>query len=70
MSEEFFKKMAQSIIDGDSDAALVLAKEAISNNVNPLDAITKGFVVGVNTVGAAFGRAKPFYPNWSWRAKP
>ncbi len=62
MNEELYKKMAQSIIDGDSDAALMLAKESISEQVNPLDAITKGFVVGVNTVGAAFGRGEAFLP--------
>ena len=62
MSEELFEKMAQSIIDGDSEAALMLAKESIRDNINPLDAITKGFVVGVNTVGAAFGRGEAFLP--------
>ena len=62
MNEELYKKMAQSIIDGDSDAALVLAKDSINNQINPLDAITKGFVVGVNTVGAAFGRGEAFLP--------
>jgi corrinoid protein of di/trimethylamine methyltransferase len=54
--------MAQSIIDGDSEAALLLAKDSIRDNINPLDAITKGFVVGVNTVGAAFGRGEAFLP--------
>ena len=62
MNEELYKKMTQSIIDGDSDAALALANESISEQVNPLDAITKGFVVGVNTVGAAFGRGEAFLP--------
>ncbi len=46
MSEELYQKMATSIIDGDSDAAVSLATEAISAGVDPLDAITKGFVVG------------------------
>ncbi len=62
MSDELFKKMAQSIIDGDSDASTVLAKEAIAMGIHPLDAITKGFVVGVNTVGDAFGRGEAFLP--------
>lgn len=62
MSEELFKKMATSIIDGDSDAAVSLAKESITAGVDPLDAITKGFVVGVNTVGEAFGRGDAFLP--------
>ncbi len=62
MSEELFKKMATSIIDGDSDAAVSLANEAVTAGVDPLDAITKGFVVGVNTVGEAFGRGDAFLP--------
>jgi corrinoid protein of di/trimethylamine methyltransferase len=62
MSEELFQKMATSIIDGDADAAVSLAKESIASGVEPLDAITKGFVVGVNTVGAAFGRGDAFLP--------
>jgi corrinoid protein of di/trimethylamine methyltransferase len=62
MSEELYKKMAQSIIDGDSDAAIALANEAITAGIHPLDAITKGFVVGVNVVGDAFGRGESFLP--------
>jgi corrinoid protein of di/trimethylamine methyltransferase len=62
MSEELFQKMANSIIDGDSDTAVSLAKESIASGVEPLDAITRGFVVGVNTVGAAFGRGDAFLP--------
>jgi len=30
MNEELFKKMAQSIIDGDSEMALALAKDSIN----------------------------------------
>lgn len=62
MSEELFKKMATSIIDGDSDAAVELAKESVTAGVDPLEAITNGFVVGVNTVGEAFGRGDAFLP--------
>ena len=62
MSEELFQKMATSIIDGDSDAAVSLATQSINAGVDPLDAITKGFVVGVNTVGEAFGRGDAFLP--------
>ncbi|MBI2759415.1 MAG: corrinoid protein [Chloroflexi bacterium] len=63
MSEELYKKMAQSIIDGDPDASAALAREAIAAGIiHPLDAITKGFVIGVNTVGDAFGRGEAFLP--------
>jgi dimethylamine corrinoid protein len=62
MSEELFKKMAASIIDGDSDEAVALARQSIGEGMDPLDAITKGYVVGVNTVGEAFGRGDAFLP--------
>lgn len=62
MSEEFYKEMAQSIMDGDSDKAVELAKKSIAMQIHPLDAITKGFVVGVNCVGEQFGRGEAFLP--------
>jgi corrinoid protein of di/trimethylamine methyltransferase len=62
MSEELFKKMAQSIIDGDADAAVALATQSIADGVDPLEAIKSGFVVGVNTVGEAFANGEAFLP--------
>ena len=62
MSEQLFKKMSQSIIDGDADLAVALAKEAISAGLPPLDAITQGFVVGVNSVGESFSCGDAFLP--------
>ena len=62
MSEELFQKMAQSVIDGDSDAATTLANAAISSGMDPLEAITKGFVVGVNQVGESFANGQAFLP--------
>jgi len=62
MTEDILQKMAQSIIDGDSDAAVALAKASISASMDPLEAISKGFVAGVNKVGDAFGRGEAFLP--------
>jgi len=62
VTEELLKKMAQSIIDGDVEAAVSLANESISSGMEPLEAITNGFVVGVNVVGEAFGRGESFLP--------
>lgn len=62
MSEELFKQMAQSIIDGDSDISVELAQKSIELNIPPLDAITKGFVVGVNYIGDQFGAGEAFLP--------
>lgn len=60
--EKLFKDMAQSIIDGDSDLSVELAQKSIEMNVPPLDAITKGFVVGVNYIGDQFGAGEAFLP--------
>ena len=62
MSEELFQKMKQSILDGDSDASVALAKQAIESGVDPLDAISKGFVLGVNQVGENFACGQAFLP--------
>jgi len=62
MSEELYKEMAQSIIDGDSDISTELAKKAVELKIHPLDAITKGFVVGVTYIGDQFGLGEAFLP--------
>jgi len=62
MENELFQKMAQSILDGDSDVAVSLAKQAIAGGINPLEAITKGYVTGVNQVGESFACGQAFLP--------
>jgi corrinoid protein of di/trimethylamine methyltransferase len=62
MSEELFKAMAQSIIDGDADEAERLAQKAVDQGMDPLEAINKGFVIGVNQVGEAFSSGDAFLP--------
>jgi corrinoid protein of di/trimethylamine methyltransferase len=62
MTEVLFQKMAQSILDGDSDAANILAKQSIEAGIDPLDAISKGFMVGVNQVGESFACGQAFLP--------
>src|SRR3972149_6476207 len=62
MSEELYKEMAQSIIEGESEQAVALAKKSVELNMHPLDTITKGFVVGVNYIGDQFGRGEAFLP--------
>ena len=62
MTEELFQKMSQSILDGDSDVAVALAKQAIDAGIDPLDAFMKGFVLGVNQVGESFASGQAFLP--------
>jgi corrinoid protein of di/trimethylamine methyltransferase len=62
MTEAQFRAMAQSIIDGDCEAAEVLARQAIEAGIDPLEAINQGFVPAVDLVGAQFSCGEMFLP--------
>jgi methanogenic corrinoid protein MtbC1 len=61
-TEDLFKAMAQSITDGEADQAAELAKQSIEQGIDPLDAINKGFVNGVNYVGDQFSCGNMYLP--------
>ncbi|MCS7179285.1 MAG: corrinoid protein [Anaerolineae bacterium] len=63
MTDELFRAMAQSIIDGDPDVAADLARKAIEAGIDPLEAINKGFVPGVDYVGEQYGKGEMFLPD-------
>jgi corrinoid protein of di/trimethylamine methyltransferase len=54
--------MAQSIIDGDEEVSAELARKAVAEGLDPLEAITQGFMPGVNTVGDSFACGQAFLP--------
>ncbi len=61
--EELFEIMAQSIIDGEPEDAERLAREALAQGIEPLEAINRGFVPGVDEVGRGFGCGELFLPD-------
>ena len=61
-NEDLFKEMEQSITDGEAEKAAELAKQSIAMGIDPLDAINKGFVAGVNFVGDQFSCGNMFLP--------
>lgn len=63
MGDELFQAMTQSIIDGDPDAAADLARRAVEQGIDPLEAINKGFVPGVDYVGEQYGKGEMFLPD-------
>jgi corrinoid protein of di/trimethylamine methyltransferase len=63
MGKELFTDMAQSVIDGEVEDAERLARQAIEQGVDPLDAINQGFVIGVNHVGAEYAAGEMFLPD-------
>lgn len=60
--DDLFKAMAQSITDGEAEKAAELAKQSIEQGIDPLDAINKGFVNGVNYVGDQFSCGNMYLP--------
>jgi len=62
MLEELFEQMAQTIIDGEEEVAAELAQKALDAGIDPLDAITKGYMPGVNEVGDSFACGQAFLP--------
>jgi trimethylamine corrinoid protein len=62
MSEELYQQMTQSIIDGDEEVSADLARKAVADGLDPLEAITKGYMPGVNTVGDSFACGQAFLP--------
>jgi len=62
VTTQVFQEMAQSIIDGDSEISAKLAQQAVVQGIDPLEALSQGFVVGVNQVGEAFAKGDAFLP--------
>ncbi len=63
MTEDLFNAMAQAIIGGEAEDAARLAAEAIALNIPPLEAINRGFVPGMDTVGEGFHTGELFLPD-------
>jgi corrinoid protein of di/trimethylamine methyltransferase len=63
MSQELFKLMSQAVIEGDDDQAAVLAQQALDQGVPPLEAINKGFTVGMDVVGELYSTGEYFLPD-------
>src|SRR5215831_15349177 len=63
MPDNQFSAMRQSIIDGASDTASSLAQQAVSAGIQPLEAISQGYVPGMHDVGEQFARGQMFLPD-------
>jgi corrinoid protein of di/trimethylamine methyltransferase len=63
MSEELYKEMAQSVIDGDDEEAAALAQQALAQGMDPLQAINQGYTAGMDTVGELFASGEYFLPD-------
>src|SRR5262245_6801062 len=62
-ADAIYAAMTKSITEGEDEDAARLAREALADGVDPMDAITRGFVPGINEVGRAFGCNEIFLPD-------
>jgi corrinoid protein of di/trimethylamine methyltransferase len=69
MTDDLFAAMRQSVIDGDSDAAVELARQAMAAGVDPLAAIDDGYVPGIHHVGAQFRNGDMYLPDMMLAAR-
>ena len=62
MHTELYSEMAKSVIDGEVDEAKNLALRSLVEDIDPLDAINNGYVIGINDVGEKFSKGQCFLP--------
>jgi corrinoid protein of di/trimethylamine methyltransferase len=62
MSKEMFEKLAQAVIDGNEEDAVVLAKKALDQDLDPLACITNGLTTGIQKVGELFASGEYYLP--------
>lgn len=63
VTETIFDDMAHSIIEGEVEVAADLARQALKDGIDPLDAINRGYVVGLQKVGESFSCGDAFLPD-------
>lgn len=63
MREEMFKQMAQAVLEGDSEGSADLARKAVAEGVDALEAINRGYGAGMAMVGELFSSGEYFLPD-------
>ncbi|MCD6472242.1 corrinoid protein [Candidatus Aerophobetes bacterium] len=59
---EFYEKMFQSVLQGEIEEAGELAKKALEVQIDPIAAINKGYVKGMDEVGRLYQTGEYFLP--------
>lgn len=60
--EDVLKKAINAVVDGDEDAALAAANQAIAEGIDPVEVISEGLSKGMTTVGDLFNREEISLP--------
>ena len=63
VSDALFGAMLQSIVDGAPEKAAELAQQALADGMDPLEAVNRGFAVGITFAGEQFACGEMFLPD-------
>jgi len=63
MSDEMYKKLAQSVVDGEPELAEQLARQCLNQDLDALDCINEGLTRGIEHVGELFATGEYFLPD-------
>jgi corrinoid protein of di/trimethylamine methyltransferase len=55
--------MFEAVLSGEDDEAKSLAEKAVAQGIDPMDAVNKGFLPGMNEAGEKFSRSEYFVPD-------
>jgi trimethylamine corrinoid protein len=61
-NSDFIKKVIDSVVECDEAGAELLARQALEQNMDPLQVINEGYVVGIKQVGDMFECGELFLP--------
>lgn len=67
--EELLAAMSESVIEGEIERAEELARQALAEGVDPLEAIEQGYARGIREVGERFARGEYFLPHLAMGAE-
>lgn len=68
INEEYFQKLAQTVIDGDNEECVRLVKAGLEAGVDPVEAVERGLAKGISKVGDDFGAGIIFLPELAMAA--
>jgi methanogenic corrinoid protein MtbC1 len=62
-NQELFHRMAQSIVEGDVELAAGLARQSLSETIDPTESVNRGYRVGLDEIGRGFEVHEYFLPD-------
>ena len=63
MQDEMLQSLRQSILDGAAQRAAALAHQALAAGLEPLEAIERGYIPGMDHIGLLYSKREVFLPD-------